>query len=102
MVNIKRSMSRILGGSEAILEELERRYQEEKNRECEDLYNDILAVLVDHKATIQNVVFVFRMIEWGYLRGKYLQLVEGTVQIPEGSIPVPKMKPEEPAKKDET
>lgn len=101
MVDIKRAMGRILGGSEKILEDLEQRYQEVKDKECEELYNEILGVLVNHKATVQNTVFVFRMIEWGYLRGKYLQLVEGAVQIPEGNIPVPKMETEKPVEKDE-
>lgn len=100
MVNIKRAMKRIMGGSEKILEDLERRYQEEKDNECVELHNAIQDVLVEHKATIQNITFVFRMIEWGYLRAKYLQLVEKTVQIPEGSVPVPRARKEKPAEEE--
>jgi len=32
------------------------------------------------------------MVEWGFLRAKYMELVEDAVQIPEGSIPLKKEK----------
>ena len=77
---------------ENMVKKLEEAYSEEKKKECEDLYNAMVDVLVQKKATIQNTLFVLKMIEWGYLRAKYEELVEGNVVIPDGSVPVPKAK----------
>lgn len=77
---------------ESLVKKLEEAYAEEKKKECEDLYNALVDVLVMKKATIQNTLFTLRMIEWGYLRAKYEELVEGNVAIPEGSVPVPRGK----------
>ena len=71
---------------------LEEAYKEEKNRECEQLYNKIVDVLIEEKATIQNTLFVLKMVEFGYLRAKYLELVEGAIKIPKDSVPIPKTK----------
>jgi len=90
VVNVKRAITRILGGTEQILEKLEQDYAEEKNRECMELYNAIVELLVENKASIQNTLFVLKMIEFSYLRAKYVELVEGAIKIPEGSIPLPR------------
>ena len=92
MVDIKRAALRILGGTEQILEKLEQDYAEEKNRECMELYNAIVDLLVMHKASIQNTLFVLKMVEFSYLRAKYMELVEGAIKIPEESVPIPKAK----------
>lgn len=92
MVNVKRAVARILGGTEQILEKLEQDYGEEKNRECMELYNAIVDLLVENKASIQNTLFVLKMVEFSYLRAKYMELVEGAIKIPEDSIPIPKTK----------
>ena len=92
MVDIKRAVARILGGTEQILEKLEQDYAEEKNRECMELYNAMVDLLVEHKASIQNTLFVLKMIEFSYLRAKYMELIEDAIKIPENSVPIPKTK----------
>jgi len=92
MVSAKTVVKRIFGSTEKLIADFEKKYQNQKDEECETLYNDIIEVMAEHKASIQNVLFVIKMIEWGYLRAKYLQLVEGTVVVPEGNIPLPKDK----------
>jgi len=77
---------------EKLVEKLEESYNEEKKKECAELYNTLVDVLVEKKATIQNTLFALKMIEWSFLRAKYMELVEETVQIPEGSIPIKKEK----------
>lgn len=88
----RRILQRIVGGTDDLYEMFSEEFQKTKNEESEELYNAIIDVLVEHKATWQNTLAVIEMIRWSYLRAKYLQLVEGTVQIPEGNIPIPRAK----------
>jgi len=74
---------------EKLLKKLEEQYQEEKNKECEELHNAIAEVLAARKATIQNILYVLEMIRFELLRAKYEELM-GNVKIPEGSVPLKK------------
>jgi hypothetical protein len=70
MVDLKRMLERLL-------EKYEKDYEEEKRKECEDLYNALVQVIAEKRATVQNVLFVLRMIEFELLNEKHKQLVEG-------------------------
>ena len=72
---------------EKVLKKLEKDYQDEKDKECEELHNAIAEVLATKKATVQNVLYVLEMIRFELLRAKYEELM-GNVKIPEGSIPI--------------
>jgi len=88
----RKILKKIIGGTDDLYELFSEEFQKTKDAESEELYNAVVDVLIDHKATWQNTLAVIEMIRWGYLRAKYLQLVEGTVQVPEGNIPLPKEK----------
>lgn len=92
MVSKKRLLQRILGGTDKLIEKFEEEWQKEKNEESKELYHAIREVLVEHKPSPQNVLFVLKMIEYGYLQATYRELVEGTVKIPKGSVPLAKEK----------
>jgi len=66
-----------------IAEQLEKAYQEEKNREAEELHNAIVEVIAERKATIQNTLFVLELIRFELLRAKYEQLM-GRAVVPPG------------------
>lgn len=90
MVSTKALLKRILGGTDKLIEKFEEEWQKEKNEESMVLYHAFREVLVEQKPSPQNVLFVLKMIEFGYLQGKYRELFEGTVKIPEGSVIIPK------------
>jgi hypothetical protein len=74
-----------------ILEELDERYAERRNKETEELYNAIAEVCIEQKATRQNMVFVAELIKFIALRSKFEE-ISGNVKIPEGSVPLKKVK----------
>lgn len=57
-----------------LLDRLEKLYAEEKSRECEELHNAIAQVLSEKKATIQNTLYVLRMLEFELLQEKYSEI----------------------------
>lgn len=92
MVNpVSRYLKRLQKRIEKEVETLNEEYAVAKKDECRSLYNDMMSVLQEHKATSQNVLFVLKMIEWSYLRAEYLQNVEKTVVVPNGSVPLKEM-----------
>ena len=83
-------LQKIIGGTDDLYELFAKEFQKTKDAESEELYNAMVDVLIEHKATWQNTLAVLEMIRWSYLRAKYVQLVEGNVDIPEGSVPLPR------------
>ena len=80
MVNLQKLVEKLMFG-------FQREYEVERSRECEELHNALADVLTEKKATIQNTLFVLELVKWELLYAKY-QEVMGTVQIPEGNVPI--------------
>lgn len=68
---------------ERVAKSLEKAYKAEKDKECEELHSAIADILSEKKATIQNTLFVLKLIEFELLRAKYEQLL-GHVKVPPG------------------
>jgi len=66
-----------------VAKSLEKAYKEEKAKECEELHNAIAEIIAEKKATVQNILYVLRLIEFELLRAKYEQLM-GHVIVPPG------------------
>ena len=74
-----------------IAEALEKKYSELKMKECEELYNAIVDVLTEHKATAQNALFALELAKWQIMYGFYNKIM-GTAIIPEGKLTIKKAK----------
>lgn len=57
-----------------LLEQFEKTYREEKQKEAEELHNALVAVLSEHKAEIQTVLYVLEMVKFELLEDKFKQL----------------------------
>ncbi len=57
-----------------LLEQFEKTYREEKQKEAEELHNALVAVLSEHKAEIQTVLYVLDMVKFELLEDKFKQL----------------------------
>ena len=57
-----------------LLEQFEKTYREEKQKEAEALHNALVAVLSENKAEIQTVLYVLDMIRFELLEDKFKQL----------------------------
>lgn len=79
MVNVKRL-------AEDTFREFEKKYDEAKAKEAEELHNAIAVVIADRKATIQNTLFVLEMIRFELLRAKYEQLMGHAIVPPGGGV----------------
>lgn len=64
-----------------VLEELDARYAEKRDKEAENLYNAIADVCVEQKPTRQTVVFVAELMKYVALRSKYEE-ISGNVKVP--------------------
>lgn len=82
---------------EELVKGIEESYAKAKNKECEDFYNTVIDLIKERRVSVQNVLFTLKMIEWGYLRAKYLELVEEAIKIPKDSVPLKKIEGQEPA-----
>lgn len=60
--------------TEDLLEQFEKTYREEKQKEAEELHNALVAVLSEHKAEIQTVLYVLEMVRFELLEDKFKQL----------------------------
>lgn len=85
---------------EKLIESMEKTYAIEQTKACAALYNEMIEVLVKHKATVQTTLFTLKMIEFSLLKAKYQELVEGATQILEDSATIPKAKSEEAVEKE--
>lgn len=59
-----------------LIEQFEKSYREEKQKEAEELHNAIGEVLSEHNAEINTVLYVLEMIKFELLKDKYSQLFE--------------------------
>ena len=57
-----------------LLEQFEKTYREEKQKEAEELHNALVAILSEHKAEIQTVLYVLDMVRFELLEDKFRQL----------------------------
>jgi len=57
-----------------LLEQFEKTYRQEKQKEAEELHNAIAAVLAEHQAEIQTVLYVLEMVKFELLAEKLKQL----------------------------
>jgi len=57
-----------------LLEQFEKTYREEKQKEAEELHNALVAVLSEHKAEIQTVLYILDMVRFELLEDKFRQL----------------------------
>lgn len=69
-----------------VAKRLEEAYKAEKDKECEELHNEIAELISEKKATIQNVLFVLEIIKFELLRAKYEQLMGHAVVPPGGGV----------------
>ena len=60
--------------TDELLQQFEKTYREEKQKEAEVLHNALVAVLSEHQAEIQTVVYVLDMIRFELLEDKFKQL----------------------------
>ena len=60
--------------TDELLQQFEKTYREEKQKEAEGLHNALVAVLTEHKAEIQTVLYVLDMIRFELLEDKFKQL----------------------------
>lgn len=49
-------------------------YYLKKQAECERLHNDLVKVIEGHEATVQNTLYVLKMLEFELLMDKYVQI----------------------------
>ena len=57
-----------------LVEQFEKTYRQEKQKEAEELHNAIAAVLAEHQAEIQTVLYVLEMVKFELLGEKLKQL----------------------------
>jgi hypothetical protein len=57
-------------------------YEEEKAMEVEELHNDLVAIIQEHKASIQNVLFAMDIIKFELMEAKYREIM-GVVKLTE-------------------
>ena len=56
------------------MEKLEKEYAAEKAREAEELHNALAAVLAEHRAETQTILYVLEMVKFEVLQQKYAAL----------------------------
>ncbi len=57
-----------------LFEQFEKTYRQEKQKEAEELHNALVAVLSEHKAELQTVLYVLDMIRFELLEDRFKQL----------------------------
>lgn len=71
-----------------LVERLEKAYADEKTKECEELHNAIAEMITQKKPTIQNILFVLRLIEFELLYAEYQRLLGNVVVPPGGGVKI--------------
>lgn len=69
-----------------VVERLEKVYAEEKTKECEELHNSFADIIAQKKPTIQNTLFVLRLIEFELLYAEYQRLLGNVIVPPGGGV----------------
>ena len=57
-----------------LFDQFEKTYRQEKQKEAEDLHNALVAVLGEHKAELQTVLYVLEMVRFELLEDRFKQL----------------------------
>jgi len=58
-----------------IVETIEKQVTEEKLKECEDLYNAIVEILQQKKASAYNAYFALELAKWQIMYGFYAKII---------------------------
>lgn len=61
---------------------IEKAYKEAKDKEAEELHNAICQVLTEHKASLENELFVLDLIRFMLMESKYKEIM-GVVKLTE-------------------
>ena len=69
-----------------LFEQFEKTYRQEKQKEAEELHNALVAVLADHKAELQTVLYVLDMVRFELLEDRFKQLFSATPEPKPGEI----------------
>ena len=67
---------------DTLVKRISKAYEEEKANEAELLHNDLVAVIQEHKASIQNILFALDIIRFELMEAKYREIT-GTVKLTE-------------------
>lgn len=67
---------------DALFASLEKAYEEARTKEAEELHNDLVGVIQEHKASLQNNLFVLDLIRFELLEAKYKEIM-GVVKLTE-------------------
>jgi len=65
---------------DSFVKKLEKAYEEEKAKEVEELHNDLVAVIQEHKASIQNILLALDIIKFELMQAKYKEIL-GVVKL---------------------
>ena len=60
---------------ENLIRKIEKAYEEEKANEVEELHNDLVAIIQEHKSSIQNVLFAMDIIKFELMEAKYKEIM---------------------------
>jgi len=63
-----------------LLSGIEKAYKEAKDKEAEELHNAIAQLLVEHKASLENELFVLDLIRFELMQAKYKEIM-GVVKL---------------------
>ena len=69
-----------------LFEQFEKTYRLEKQKEAEELHNALVAVLSEHKAELQTVLYVLDMIRFELLEDRFKQLFATAAEPKPGEI----------------
>ena len=67
---------------DTLVKRISRAYEDEKTHEAELLHNDLVAVIQEHKASIQNILFALEILKFELMQAKYKEIA-GTVKLTE-------------------
>ena len=73
---------------DSFVKKLEKTYEEEKANEVEELHNDLVGVIQEHKASIQNALFALDIVRFELMEAKYKEIM-GTVKLTD-KLPIKK------------
>ena len=62
------------------VKKLEKAYEEEKAKEVEELHNDLVGIIHEHKASIQNALFALDIVRFELMQAKYKEIM-GVVKL---------------------
>jgi len=65
---------------DALFASLEKAYEEARTKEAEELHNALVGVIHEHKASMQNTLFVLDIIRFELMEAKYKEIM-GVVKL---------------------